>query len=225
MGMALTGALLASASVAKANAYLDVISGASSTSMSVATGQDISYTGSIGSYTVDVSSGTETAGFDITLTESAGDGTTLETAGLEIIYSSGIYTTFGPWVEGLSSSGGDTLSSAGSFYTSPVLYTGGPALTGLTQLGPTLTGPAAPFLSTATGSLTGSYDLTEVMTFGNPAAGSLGTPGQPEHASLTQSYSVVVGTAAPDGGMTLAMMGFVTMGLAGLRSKFGAKRS
>jgi hypothetical protein len=58
------------------------------------------------------------------------------------------------------------------------------------------------------------------MKIGDPTAGSI-SPGRNEVGQVDASFNVNV----PDGGMTLGMVGSVFLGLAGLRSKFGANRS
>src|SRR5580693_720235 len=84
-GMALSGALFVSAPVAKANAYMELISGGTKVQIEpggaiVANGSytdDFSsqlgngalFVGAIGSWTVDIASGGESGGFNITLTD------------------------------------------------------------------------------------------------------------------------------------------------------------
>jgi hypothetical protein len=206
---------------------LDIISGSSSTSILVSGTDDVSFTGAIGAYVVNVTSGTEAADLAVSLTESAsttlGKVTGAATSGLEIIYSSGSYTTITPgFTDTLSSGAGDTQAGKAMFYTSSTLYTGGIAgLSGLTLIGNLSVASGGGFAN-GSGPLSGTYDLTEALVFGNPAVGGI-HPGAPQFAALQAAFAS--SSSVPDGGMTLGMVGSVFMGLTGLRSKFGAKRA
>src|ERR1700684_3990716 len=91
-GMALTGALLASASVARANAYMELISGSTtlqiepggallhsgsySATFFSQVGDGAFFVGSIGTWSVDIASGGESGGFNVTLTDNLNGNTT-----------------------------------------------------------------------------------------------------------------------------------------------------
>jgi hypothetical protein len=108
------------------------------------------------------------------------------------------------------------------FYTSSSLYTGGIAgLSGLNLIG-SLSVAANGDFAHGSGPLSGTYNLTEALVFGNPAVGGI-SPAAPQFAAL--QTALASSSSVPDGGMTLTMVGSVFMGLAGLRAKLGAKRS
>lgn len=218
--MALTGALLASASVAKANAFLELISGVTTVTVPAANfgPNGVGFDGQVGSWDLDLASGSSSGGLTVNL-ENQSANSLKQTSGLEIIYSSGSYSAGGTYVLGASSAGGNTLASTVQGYTSTSLWTGGAFGT---QLGSTLGVPASIVSSSKeTGSISGPFYVTEVLTIGNPATGSI-NPSATEVAQVDASFHV---TAVPDSGLTLGMAGSVFMGLAGLRSKFGAKRA
>jgi hypothetical protein len=218
MTVAITGALLATASVAKANAYLTLDSGG--TIINVASSTDgVAYSGPVGSWTVDIATATSSGKLTVELADST-ENSGKQTSGLEVIYSSGFYNTDGSYDFGASTSGSQTLASTASAYTGSMLYTSGVGgLGSLSQISGTISMPTHSFGADEFGTIGGSYYLTEVLTIGTIAPGSIG---EFVHANLGETFTV---TAVPDSGITLTMAGAVFMGLAGLRSKFGAKRS
>jgi hypothetical protein len=216
--VALTGALLASASVAKANAYMELISGTSSVIIPAANlgPNGITWAGTVGSWDLDIATGTSSGSLVVglnDLSQNAG----LQTAGLEVIYSSGQYGQDGKWTFGASDPGGESLTAQAQAWESPTLYIAGGSLG--TQLGSTLALAMAPTAKQDSGTISGSYYLNEVLIVGDPSQNSI-HPGHNEFANLDATFRVTT----PDGGMTLSMVGSVLLGLAGLRSKFGAKR-
>jgi hypothetical protein len=220
-GMALTGALLMSASVVKANAYLELISGTSTVTIPAANfgPNGVGFDGTVGSWNLDLASGSSSGSLTVNLENQSANSST-QTAGLEIIYSSGSYGAAGNYTFGASSAGGNTLASTAQGYESSSLWTGVGSFG--TSLGSALGVPAVSVSSSSEGgSISGLYYITEVMIIGNPAAGSI-SPARNEVAQVDASFRV---TPVPDGGMTLTMAGSVFMGLAGLRSKFAAKRA
>jgi hypothetical protein len=214
--VALAGAVLAGTSTAKANATLELISG-SATAFGTVSGDDAVYVGSVGGWSVNVASGLADS-LNVSLSDSS-HGT--PTAGLEIIYISGTYSFGGGYTFGASDPGLNTLNgTAQGFYSATAPALGGPygtALAGSPFSLPAIVA-ASPQL---TGSLVGNDYITEILTFGNPAAGSL--TGISQHVQGQISFQGS-GSVVPDGGLTLGMIGSVMVGLAGLRSKF-SKRS
>jgi hypothetical protein len=214
----MAGALLASASAARANSYLTLVSGGSVVNVASSTA-GISYDGPVGSWSVDIGTGTSSGLLTVELTDST-QNTGKQTSGLELIYSSGLYGEDGVYDLGASTSGSQTLASTASAYTSSGLYTGGAGgLGSLSQLSGTISMPTHSFGADETGTIGGSYYLTEVLTIGSVAPGSID---EFVHANLGETFTV---TAVPDAGMTFTMAGAVFMGLAGLRSKFGASHA
>jgi hypothetical protein len=246
-GMALTGALLASASVAKANAYMELISGSTTVQIepggaihhsgpytdqfSSQVGDGALFIGVIGSWGVDIASGGESGGFNVTLTDNI-NGNITQTHGLEVIFSSGGYALSGGYNFGGSDAGGNSLATTiGGFYSSS-LYTGSGSLG--TSMEPSTfvsaTDPKGPWILPKT--LAASYQntdiqisgtkyITETMLFG----GTTGTiPSQKVTMNATASFTPYRPVVVPDGGTTATMVGSALLGLVGLRSKFGAKR-
>jgi hypothetical protein len=217
--VALTGALLASASVAKANAYMELISGSSSVIVPAANvgPNGISFVGTVGSWSLDIATGLSSGSLVVGLNDLS-QNTGLQTAGLEVIYSSGVYSASGKWTFGASDPGGESLAAQAQAWKSPTLFIAGGSLG--TQLGSTLNLATTPTSLQDSGTIGGWYYLNEVLIIGDPSQNSI-HPGHFEYANLDATFTV----ATPDGGMTLSMVGSVLLGLAGLRSKFGAKRS
>jgi hypothetical protein len=233
-GMALTGALLASASVAKADAYMELISGSTKIQIEPGmvdgiyggnfegqTGDGAIFVGSVGSWTVDIASGGESGGFNVTLTDNI-NGAVTQTHGLEVIFSSGSYPLAGNYNFGASDSGGNSLTATVSGFYSSALYQGsgskGTSL-GSWTLGKTF---AQSFQNTDI-PLSGSEFITEEMLFG----GTIGKiPPQQVTMNATASFTPYVAPRmVPDGGSTASMAGCTLLGLVGLRSKFGKKLS
>ena len=205
--VALAGVLMASASVAMANATLSASSGTQTFSASGpqygATILSASFTDgwSVSVSTADVAGGPPTS---IDLDQSS-TGTTLKP--LVISFEDGWFTQSGPAVFSATGSATSDLtisialySSAGLLLPTSVLP---PTMTshGVSQYGTFLTGTIPSQLG----------DYEEVLTI---------TPSLRE----AQSVSLDTGlTIVPDGGTTLALLGSVFAGLAGVRSKFGSK--
>jgi hypothetical protein len=152
-GVVLTGALLVSASVAKANAYMELISGATTVQVEPGgvlvhsgpfsvnfysqVGNGAVFVGTVGSWSVDIASGAQSGNLgnpqhslNVTLTDNINGGTT-QTHGLELIYSSGDYNLGtmanpGHYDWGASDSGGNSLTSTMTgYYNRTGIFTGG----------------------------------------------------------------------------------------------------
>jgi hypothetical protein len=227
-GMALTGALFESASVAKADAYMELISG--NTTIQVTgpvgitggnyegvSGNGAIFVGTVGSWSVDIASGGNSGGFDVTLIDNI-NGSTTQTHGLEVIFSSGSYPLNGHYNFGASDSGGNNLPATVSGYYSKSLYTGSGSMG--TSLGSwTLGETYAQSFQNTNIVLSGESYITEEMLFGS-STGAI----PPKEASMNATASFTP-TLVPDGGTTAAMVGASLLGLAGLRSKFGIVRA
>jgi hypothetical protein len=207
--VALAGALLAGASTAKANASLDLISG-TSTVVGAVSGNDGEYFGTVGGWSVNAAFGLNSL-LEVTLedTSSGNPG-----HGLEVVYTSGPYIFSGAYTFGASDPGLNTLAGQASGYYSPTAIGPYTALAG----SPFALPAVSSFSGQVSGSLTGTYYITEILTFGGGATSTLTGGLQTVNAQVAFKGSAV---AVPDGGMTLALMGSVLAGLAGLRSKFG----
>jgi len=242
--MALTGALLASASVAKANAFMELISGGHIVEIHPGTapgiyaagyegqtGNGAIFVGTVGTWTVDIASGGESGPFNVTLTDNINGGVT-QTAGLEVIFSSGIYALGTPanpghYNFGASDSGGNSLYAQVSGYYGSTLYSGSTLSTfesnshlmGSWNLIPTF----AESQQNLDFPISGSDYITEIMEFGD-TTGSI-TPQQVTMNATASFTPYVAPPVVPDGGMTSTMVGSALLGLFALRSKFGAKRS
>ncbi len=238
-GLALTGALMAGTSAVKANAFLEVISGTSYTTISVPSGDNASSTASIGGWGLNYSiNGTASGGggeLDVLLNAQV-RGT--PTHGLTIIYSSGDpYTQDGVWTYGLSESGNNTVGSTAEVFWSHSLYTPPSPAYMLGNLGTALVGPGGETTlslpaSTGGGSTSAtpapdnlsSYYITEEL---NIAGGATAVnPGVTGGTGTRPSFNggvTFTAVGVPDGGMTMALLGTVFLGLAGIRSKFARK--
>jgi hypothetical protein len=208
MTVALTGALLASASVVKANAFLEVSSGAT-TSTTSATGatSSLELVGPIGNWiNTEISTG-DAADAPLEI-DVSNQGSGKDVGTLTIIYSTGEYPAGGAWnLFSSSTSGSVTVSLTAWSGTS--LYTGGPT-TGMTSLATQTLHASALDVS---GLLHSPLDFfTEIITVTPDGTGTVG-------ASVDSTFGI------PDGGTTMLMLGSVLAGLSGLRSKFGAKRA
>jgi hypothetical protein len=242
--LALAAALLLRGSVAQAHAYLELISG--STTVQVEPGgaivgsgpfiDDFSdqigngaiLMGTIGSWSVNIATGAQ-SGLNtaptIALTDNI-NGTTTQTHGLEVIYSSGGYALSGNYSFGASDTGGNSLTATVSGYYSSKEFLGG-SLSSY-EGGSTLMGSwGLPETIAASDQnkhvpINGTQYLTEVMLFG----GTTGTI-TPQEATMNVAalFSPAPVSPVPDCGITAFMLGSALLGLAGLRSKFGAKGS
>jgi len=259
---------MASASVAKADAYMELISGnnvvqlqpgtvinglpfplgpgpqsgpfagdSGSYSITVAyadggSGNAALFDGSVGSWTVNVSSGSSAGNVNITLTDQSSGNTV--NAGLQIIYSSSPYILSGKYLDGAAETGLNGVAADVQGYTSAGLYTGG----GLGTLTPLATPTTAPGLVTSSAigfvlpkltpgtnestkpiTINGTYAVTESISFLAPTS-----PGAVS-VSASGSFNNYVPPAVPDGSTTASLLGCTLLGLTGLRSKFGAKRA
>ena len=235
-GTALTGALLMSASVAKANAYMELISGSTTvqvepggvvvgngsytTDYALQSGNGALFIGTIGSWGVDIASGAESGSLSVTLVDNI-NGDTTQTHGLEILFSSGSYALSGSYNFGVSDSGGNSLIAAVSGWTSSSLYTGSGSKG--TSLGSwTLGATYAQSFQNTNIALSGSQYVTEELLFG----GTTGTI-TPQQATMnaTASFTTYVPPPVTDGGLTAGRAGAALLCVMGLRSKFGVKRS
>jgi hypothetical protein len=257
-GMALTGALLASASVAKANAFMELISGSSVVKINPGmpdniyggnyegqTGDGAIFVGTIGTWSVDIASGGESGAFNVTLSDNINSSTT-QTHGLEVIFSSGAYNLGtladpGHYNYGASDSGGNSLTATVTgYYNTSAMYTGTGSLHSYENSSVSLepsstvspTDPAGPWVLQKTYAqsyqnvdipIYGNDYITEVMLFG----GTTGTiPAQKVTMNAVASFTpYVTPSQVPDGGATATMAGCTLLGLVGLKSKFGSKRS
>jgi hypothetical protein len=238
-GVALTGTLLASATAARANAYMELISGGSTVTLSTAgavsgsgsysilygseTGNSGVLLATVGGWTMDVAIGNSSGALNIVLSDQV---TSIgATAGLEIIYSSGAYALNGKYSFGASDSGANSLPlTVNGYEKTGSQYVGSGSMG--TALNPTpdnlpITVPAS--ITTGPISLDGSYYITEVLNFGPPVGGTRSTSYSLNGSASFSDY--VAPPPAPDGGMTVAMFGAVLTGFVGLRSKFAAKAS
>ena len=245
MGLALTGALMASTSAVKANAFLEVISGNTYTTVSVpGVGNDsASSTASIGGWTAQFNIGGTGAGgggeLDVDLNASTRGSS--PTHGLTIIYSSGDpYSQQGDWTFGASEQNVQTVSASAMVYYSGNIYSPPSPAYNLgafgTQLGTTISLVAN---NTGTNVLQGplqdnlsAYYITEVLNIAGGASSLvaitpetvvLGT----RHITTTQAqFNGGINFEAigvPDGGLTMCFLGGTFLGVAGIRSKFDRK--
>jgi hypothetical protein len=221
--LAAAAALLVSAPLARANAVLTVISGSSSVSVpDLGTGAASTTQVSFAGWNITVDSG---IGYDVSGTASLPqmDVSTQDhgsgSAGtLYVIWSQTGYTFIGPVDATIS----QTVSvSEGAAITYNTYATTGGILVP-TDVGGVATGlPATPLTTQVLTSTAG----TVTAAFGND-------PGDP---TLTQELIIsgtTLGVSAdahldgvPDGGLTVALLGGVLVGFAGIRSRFGGKRN
>jgi len=213
--MTVAVAILASASLAQANAYLELISGGVSVVVPAANfgPNGAGYVGSIGSWTADIASGSSSGALVVGLENQSENGG-VQTSGLEVIYSSGAYSLAGGAYWGVGTSGVQTLGTVASVYSSASLWTGSGSLG--TLLG-SLTQPAGPAggHSESVGLVGGTYYITEVLMIGDIAPNSIH---EYVYSEVNATFTVV-----PDGGLTIAMLGAVLIGVSSIRSKFGKR--
>jgi hypothetical protein len=217
---ALVGALMACSAVVNANPMLELISGSSSTLVTAGSAVgSISYSGTIGQWSVDFASGENVLGgpslpqIDLSSQETAAKGTfTPPLLSLTIEYTSGGNFGSGPV---LGTIGGTTTTSVSDWQ-----YLGSTAFSTqqlLTALGPftSKNGKNYAFSGTAfgnTGAIEGSYWLTEeVVISGSRTSAGQGT-------SFDANSQVV-----PDGATTMTLLGSAIAGLGMLRSRFGKR--
>jgi hypothetical protein len=217
---ALASALIASSTVAYANPMLELISGSSSTLVTAgAPSGDVSFSGTIGQWSVDFASGENVLGgptlpeIDVSSQETAAKGTfTPPLLALTIMYTSGGNFGTGPV---LGTIGGTTTTSVSDWQ-----YLGSTAFSTqqlLTQLGPFTSKSGANYAFSGssfgnTGAIEGSYWLTEkVVVAGSSSGAGQGT-------SFDANSQVV-----PDGATTMTLLGSAIAGLGLLRSRFGKR--
>jgi len=191
------------------------------------------YVGSIGSWAVDIASGGEAGGLNITLTDNI-NGNTTQTHGLEVLYSSGAYGLDGNYNFGASDSGGNSLTAQVTGYYGNTLYEGtgskGTSLEPSSFVSPT--DPAGPWTLQKTFAqsyqnidipISGIDYITEEMVFGG---GTGRIPPQRVSMNAVASFTPYTApSAVPDGAVTFTLTGATLLGMIGLRSKFGAHRS
>jgi hypothetical protein len=204
--IALAGALVASTSVAKANAFLELASGGVTASETTSV-YPTTLTANVGVWSGAAETGNENSGplvIDVGISGTGGTGK--HAAPLWIIYStSNPGQTLGVW--GLSTGvEGHNYVVSDWLYASSTLQTGIPA--GLpfgSQIGMT---PSATY--STSGVVAGLNYYTEVFEILPPAKGK-------STLSIDSTFTL------PDGGSTVALLGSLMAGLAGLRSKFGKR--
>jgi hypothetical protein len=213
--MTVAAAILASASLAKADAFLELLSGGTSVIVPAANfgPNGVGYVGSIGSWTADIASGSSSGSLVIGL-QNQSENSGVQTSGLEVIYSSGSYSASGSGLWGVGTSGAQTLPTVASVYKSATLWTGSGSLGTLLA---SLTQPAGPAggSSVDAGIIGGTYYITEELLIGSIAPGSI-------HEYVYSDVNATL-TIMPDGGLTIAMLGAALIGLSGIRSKFGKR--
>jgi len=216
--MALTGALIASTTVAKANAYLELTSGSHTSHVTSSSSLGLlTFTGAVGSWTANVTTGNATLAplaLDVGTTSS---GASINHA-LEIIYSTGSYDALGAFnLNTSSSSSPASMKITTAAYSGPALYTGG-SLAGMTLLAPIATF-GAHGSSDQNGTLASPLDYySEIITISFASY-----PVATVSASLDSQFILTPPRLVPDGGMTMIMLGSALAGLTIFRSKLGAK--
>jgi len=200
-------ATIALAPMAHANAELELISGATTVSVTAANvGSAYVYSGSVGGWSLSVSTGTflGASGLDINSVSTSG-GTS---SPLEILWSS----SFASPVSGnyLATVGGTLNGGLTVAFSS---YVGSTILSTGTQLTPTITFSTSPYSGSSSGTASPSATyLTEEALISN---------GQTSGAQASFDFSV---NAVPDGGMTLALLGGSMAGLTLIRSKINKRK-
>ena len=235
-GLALTGALMAGTSAVKANAFLEVISGTTYTTVSVGAGNDnAASTASIGGWNLQYSiNGTGSGGggeLDVALDAQTRGAS--PSHGLTIIYSSGDpYSLQGIWSFGSSEQNAQTVSSAASVYYSSTIYAPPSPAYNLgslgTQLGTTITfGPTPTGNSQSEGPYgdpLNSYYITELLQIAGGASSLVVTTSEPTARGAVYHGGIdFQAVSVPDGGMTISLLGVAFLGIAGIRSKFARK--
>jgi len=205
--VALAGALLAGASSAKANAFLQMISAGNQINTTSATDSGM-LAGNVGGWKVVTETGTTAAGPVVDVDISGGTKNT--TAPLWVVFStSGLIGSTGNFSLATTVGNPDT-TVLGWLYNGSSLYTSSSAATP-PAIGvlPFFTQTAGP-TTTTYGNVVGLDYFTEVLEIIPPRAG-------------TDALSIDSRFVLPDGGSTVAMLGSLLMGIAGLRSKFGKR--
>jgi len=214
--MTVAAAILASASLAQANAYLEMVSGTSWANTS-SPNQGATLTATLGTWTAVAESGNASAApseIDLGIDNSS---SSAQTKPLWVLLSVDA-TDGGPLV-----SGGWTLETTDNAsrptlniyaYQSSAIYgvadhSAPLALTGLTLFGQDLGDNVGD--SIVSGAVTGLHYYTEVIEI------------MPGSGRLTLSIDSTL--RVPDGGFTMATLGAVLLGLAGIRSNVACTRS
>jgi hypothetical protein len=200
-------ATLVVAPLAHATAELELISGASTVTVTTGVAGVYNYNGSVGSWNVNISTGTLLGNYmDLNSVDQTTAGTSTP---LEILWS----TSFAGPISGTFNAGvGGTLTSGmtvafSSYYSSTLLGT-------TTQLTPTLTFTSTPYSGTTSGSISGtSTYVTEVAMLSGATA-----------ANSEASFDFDVSTNVPDGGTTLVLLGGAMAGMTFIRSKINKRK-
>jgi hypothetical protein len=213
--LALTGALLASASVAKANAFLELTTttgmGGNEINLSTAT-DPATLAASVGGWSAVTEIGASASSpLEIDLSISSASSGPGPNQDLWIIYST---DNVGGPVSGSylldTISGGQNVGTVKTWVYNNDLITSKVAIGALPLAGAfaglTFAGHGS---ADTTGTVAGMNDFTEIIEV---------IPGSGHNTvSIDSNFSV------PDGGSTVAMFGSLLMGLAGIRSKFGKR--
>lgn len=223
MTLALTGALVAGATVVQANPELELISGATTVIVTQATAVGlITFSGAIGQWNLNVSTGVNAFGgptlpsIDLNSVDGSAGGKPL--LPLTVEYTAGGYTV--PGVD-VGTIGGTTSTSVTDWQW--LGYSAFDMSKLLVKLGPFVgTGglPPTAFSGSGlgdTGPIAGPYWLTEEVVIGGA--------GSRTKASGAQLTSFDANSTVPDGGLTMALFGSALAGLGAIRSRFGAKRA
>jgi hypothetical protein len=218
--LTVAAALVASAPLAKANAFLELISGSYSTSTTVSGSSDTaSFTGlTLGSWDVDIEANGSGHALPILSVGLNTYASGHPTNGLTVYFSSGSYNATGGIGLFSASQSGDQLAATASLFTSSSLYTGSGSEG--TQFMSTLGLPIAASGNTNESSaFAGGSALyvTDELDFGGGAGATLG--GAQDNMNVTASFNVSV----PDGGLTMTMLGSSILLLAGIRSRLSKK--
>lgn len=214
--MAAAGALIAGATVVKANPELELISGANTITLTALnpTGQ-LTFIGSVGNWTLNVTTGENDLGgpntpiIDVNSVDTA-TGYKGALLPLEILYSAGGYTTDGSVIGSIGGTTTTTVSDQqflgwSAFDEARLLTSIGPLSGGIGDL-------FGGYAYGSTGATDRPYWLTEVITIGGATGG-------------TQSSSFDARSAVPDGGTTMVLLGSALACLGAIRSRRSAKRA
>jgi hypothetical protein len=216
--LTVAAALVASAPLAKADAFLELISGTSTVQTSIGPNNVTLSSVTVGSWSLGVTAtGTGTGVPFLVANLQTVDNNDSPTMGLTVIYSSGFYNYPGNGaIFGLTANG-SSLASTASLYTGSALYTGSGSLG--TQFMSTLNEGAGIGSTSEAGALGANPNMyvTEMLSFGGGASASLGV------GSVNINGTASVTSNVPDGGLTMMMLGSSILLLAGIRSRFSKK--
>jgi len=213
-------ALVVSAPSVRADAVLTVISGSASTSVTAVDGAASVSVTSFNGWNVVIESalGFNSEGsaslpsMDVSTTDSGGASAGI----LDVIFSQQGYTFDGSVTAAISQTidthHGTTIAYTTYADGSDALSTTAPPAGTLLTSQLSTTGTPDPANQDATISLTGPYTLNQYLVI------SPTTKGVSSDASLD-------GIGVPDGGLTVALLGSLMLGFAGIRARFGGKRA